>query len=343
MRPDTSVPVTTVPNPFIVNARSIGSRAGAVDRPRRRRARRLRRERGAQRVEPVAGASPTRRSPARRSRNEPFDELARLPAAPARASRRRPGRSWSATTMPRGMRSSRQMSKCSRVCGITDSSAATTSSTQSMPPTPASMFCTKRSWPGTSTNATRASPIGGVREAELDRDAARLLFLQAIGIDAGQRLDQRALAVIDVAGGADDDVSHRVLSRSRSRLPALAARVLAAAAASRLRRCSWRALALLLLRPRAAARAARAPLVVAAPPRACPPGRDRSAAAPCRRGPPARAPCRRADRSSWCSRRTARAPARGSGSSRRPSSRRAPGLRRSARSARRTGRTARRR
>ena len=45
------------------------------------------------------------------------------------------------------------MSKCSRVCGMTDSFAATTSSTASMPLAPASMFLTNRSWPGTSTNA----------------------------------------------------------------------------------------------------------------------------------------------------------------------------------------------
>jgi hypothetical protein len=41
--------------------------------------------------------------------------------------------------------------KCSRVCGLIDSSAAMTSSALSMPPMPASMFFTKRSWPGTST------------------------------------------------------------------------------------------------------------------------------------------------------------------------------------------------
>src|SRR5205814_4455999 len=40
--------------------------------------------------------------------------------------------------------------------------------------------------------------------AEVDRDAARLLLLQAIGIDAGQRLHQRGLAMVDVARGADD-------------------------------------------------------------------------------------------------------------------------------------------
>jgi hypothetical protein len=42
------------------------------------------------------------------------------------------------------------------------------------------------------------------REAEVDRDAAFLLFLQAIGVDARQAADERGLAVVDVAGGADD-------------------------------------------------------------------------------------------------------------------------------------------
>ncbi len=37
------------------------------------------------------------------------------------------------------------MWKCSRVCGITDSSAATTSATASMPWAPASMWRTNRS------------------------------------------------------------------------------------------------------------------------------------------------------------------------------------------------------
>ncbi len=46
---------------------------------------------------------------------------------------------------------------------------------------------------------------GTMREAEIDRDAARLFFLQPVGIDAGQRSHQRALAVIDVARGADDE------------------------------------------------------------------------------------------------------------------------------------------
>ena len=49
--------------------------------------------------------------------------------------------------------------------------------------------------------AVRRRQVG---EAEIDRDAARLLLLQAVGIDAGQRAHQRGLAVVDMAGGADD-------------------------------------------------------------------------------------------------------------------------------------------
>ncbi len=42
-------------------------------------------------------------------------------------------------------------------------------------------------------------------EAEVDGDAARLLFLEAIRVGPRQRQHERALAVIDVPGGADDD------------------------------------------------------------------------------------------------------------------------------------------
>ena len=50
--------------------------------------------------------------------------------------------------------------------------------------------------------------FGGVREPEIDRDAARLFLLQAIGIGPGERVHQRALAVVDVSGSAYDDVLH---------------------------------------------------------------------------------------------------------------------------------------
>src|SRR5260370_19265141 len=53
---------------------------------------------------------------------------------------------------------------------------------------------------------SKLTPIAQVRVgvAEIDGDAARLLFLQAIGIDAGERLHQRGLAVVDMTCGADD-------------------------------------------------------------------------------------------------------------------------------------------
>ena len=49
-------------------------------------------------------------------------------------------------------------------------------------------------------------------EADIDGDAAALLFLQAVGVDAGQGFDERGLAVIDVAGRADDDIFSCLLS-----------------------------------------------------------------------------------------------------------------------------------
>ena len=83
---------------------------------------------------------------------------------------------------------------------MTPSSIATTSSAASTPLAPASIVCTNRSWPGTSTKPRRI----GIGVTEIDGDAAPLLLSQTVGVDAGQRLHQRRLAVIDVTGGADD-------------------------------------------------------------------------------------------------------------------------------------------
>ena len=44
--------------------------------------------------------------------------------------------------------------------------------------------------------------------ADVDRHAARPLFRQAVRVDAGQGPEQGGLAVVDVAGGPDDD-GHR--------------------------------------------------------------------------------------------------------------------------------------
>ena len=43
-------------------------------------------------------------------------------------------------------------------------------------------------------------------ESEIDRDTAALFFFEAVGIRAGERFHERGFAVVDVAGGADDNV-----------------------------------------------------------------------------------------------------------------------------------------
>ena len=47
-----------------------------------------------------------------------------------------------------------------------------------------------------------------IGESDIDRDAALLLFLEPVGINAGERLHERGLAVIDVSCGSYDNVRH---------------------------------------------------------------------------------------------------------------------------------------
>src|SRR3989442_1752366 len=54
---------------------------------------------------------------------------------------------------------------------------------------------------------SRASPA-------THRNPALFLFLEAVGVLAGERLDQRGFAVIDMAGGADDGMGDGVASNS---------------------------------------------------------------------------------------------------------------------------------
>ena len=49
-----------------------------------------------------------------------------------------------------------------------------------------------------------------VGEPDVDGDAAGLLFGQAVAVDAGEGLDERRLAVVDVAGGAQYDLFQSV-------------------------------------------------------------------------------------------------------------------------------------
>ena len=60
-----------------------------------------------------------------------------------------------------------------------------------------------------------------MREAQINRYAPLVLFVPAVAVDPGDRLDELRLAVIDVAGCTDDDATH-VWSGSRARLEARA-------------------------------------------------------------------------------------------------------------------------
>ena len=54
-----------------------------------------------------------------------------------------------------------------------------------------------------------------MREAKVDRNAASLFLGQTVGVDAAQRFDQRAFAVVHMAGGGHDEMPdrHRVKPR----------------------------------------------------------------------------------------------------------------------------------
>ena len=69
------------------------------------------------------------------------------------------------TTSPWRTPSSVQISMCSRVWGMTPSSAAITMATMSIPVAPATMFFTNFSWPGTSTTP-KCWPLGRSRWAK---------------------------------------------------------------------------------------------------------------------------------------------------------------------------------
>jgi len=163
--PERMVPVTTVPNPFSVKARSTGRSSGPSA------------GRSATSAASASTTSTSRGSPSpvRAETGTMAADSRKVPAQAARISSSssgsqsvpRPGsRSlFVTTTAPRVTPSSRQMSRCSRVWGMTPSSAATTSSTRSTPLAPAAMARTKRSWPGTSTTPATV-PLGRGRWAK---------------------------------------------------------------------------------------------------------------------------------------------------------------------------------
>ncbi len=131
--------------------------------------------------------------------------------------------------------SSWRIARCSRVCGMTPSSAATTSSGEIDAARAGRHRMDEAFVPGHVDDAEHVA-VGkrGVRIAEFDRDAAGLLFLETVGVDAGQRVYQR--------GPCHDRYDRRVpmiMRRGSSRFePAELRDEAASSAASRQRRSS---------------------------------------------------------------------------------------------------------
>ena len=150
--PEIAVPVTTVPVPATVNTRSTGRRNRSLaSRPPRARATSARRARSSSMPRPVL-ADVTIGAP-----NGTLDCASHsVTSACTRSSHS--GSAASAlvsTAMPSGTRNCSSTSRCSRVCGMIPSSAATTSIATSMPDAPATMVRTRSSCPGTSTMPAR--------------------------------------------------------------------------------------------------------------------------------------------------------------------------------------------
>jgi len=146
--PRVSEPVITVPKPFIVKTRSTWTRVGpAMSRGETPRATRSMSVMSSSKPAPVRAEVATIGAPSN--------------AVPSRASAMSSCTSSSVsastrsdlvrTTIPASISRVSRIVRCSRVWGMTPSSAATTSRNRSMPVAPASIFFTKRSWPGTST------------------------------------------------------------------------------------------------------------------------------------------------------------------------------------------------
>ena len=150
--PSSKVPVTTVPKPLRLKTRSTGSRGRArlrrAGNAPRVRARVLRKS-----IKPLPVVALTRTSGA----------LARWVACNSSATSNSTNSSHSGsstrstlvnTTTAAGTASKSRIARCSRVCGITPSSAAMINMAASIPPTPANIFLMKSIWPGTSTIPT---------------------------------------------------------------------------------------------------------------------------------------------------------------------------------------------
>ena len=190
MAPESRVPVMTVPKPFMVNTRSMGRRRMPFDDLGETSFASLSSSRTrAGRFSAVLDETGTigdfsRNVPLTNSRTSSW----------TRASQSFSTMSILVRTMSPFFTCRRsQMARCSRVWGMMPSSAAMTSITMSMPPTPASMFLIRPSWPGTSTMPRRLPP-GVSREAKprsrvMPRSFSSLRRSGSVPVRALTRLD----------------------------------------------------------------------------------------------------------------------------------------------------------
>ena len=203
--------MTTDPRPLTANTRSIASRGAsagpATDGRPRHAATRPRRSRG-----PRPRAPPPSRPDAARTGGPGERRRSRARARPRRhlGSRRASStRSAFVTTASPSRDPERvEQRQVLERLGVGPSSAATTSSAASISPAPTSMLPISRSCPGTSTKST-VDAVGSARCAyptSIVMPAPPLLG-QPVGVDAGERPQERRLAVVDVPGRADDDAA----------------------------------------------------------------------------------------------------------------------------------------
>ncbi len=130
------------------------------------------------------------------------------------------GRSTLLTATTIGTSAARACEIDSFVCGMTPSSAATTSTAMSVTFAPRARMAVNASWPGVSRNVIRRPAWLDLVGADVLRDPAGL------GLDdrrLADRVEQRRLAVVDVAHDRDDrrpvgEVLLRVLVRLRLEL-----------------------------------------------------------------------------------------------------------------------------
>ena len=200
--PATSVPVTTVPKPFSENTRSIGSRSSPCGRAGRRLGGE-RDERGAQRVETLA--RPRRdahdRPPLQeRARHQLADlELGdRLGVGVDEVALRQRDEAARDAEQPADVEVLARL-RHHRLVGGDDQQRRVDAVRAGQHVAHEALVAGD-----VDEGGDEAGEKLGVGEAEVDRDAPLLLLLQAVGVGPGQRAHERALAVVDVAGRADD-------------------------------------------------------------------------------------------------------------------------------------------